>query len=245
MPPLSVFLPVYNEEAILVENTEALWRFLVPLGVPFEILIGSNGSTDRTVPLGGELQGRYPQVRFFHVPDTGAGSAFRRAVAMMRYEYVVCLDMDLSVALEFITQALRSLETADVVIGSKKMGVESRSAIRRWGSDFFIICSKRLLGLPFDDYSIGAKAYRAPVLRRYQHAIGRGTFYVQRLVYLASQDGLKIVEVPARCEDFRRSRFNLIWEGGYRFVCLVWLWWSCRHRADASSGSQRDAPHRS
>lgn len=228
MQPFTILLPVYNEEGLLVANTGALLRFLDVLGAPYEVLIGSNGSTDETARLGAELEQRYPQVRFFHLPRRGAGLAFSRAVDVMRHDRLVCLDMDLSVELSFVPEALAALETCDVVIGSKKMGAESRSPVRRLASDLFILCSKALLGLPFEDYSIGAKVYRKSVLERYRSAIGRGTFYVQQIVSFASRDGLKVTEIPARCQDFRRSRFNLIHEGLYRFACLFRLWLSLR-----------------
>lgn len=222
--PFSVFLPVYNEEQILAANTERLLAFLDSFGVAYDVVIGSNGSTDRTVQLGETLQQHHSNVRFFHLPASGPGAALRQALDLMRHELVVCLDMDLSSDLGFIAAALRLLKDHDIVLGSKKMGVESRSLIRRLGSDLFIFCSQRLLGLPFDDYSIGAKAYRKTVLQRYRRAIDRGTAYVQKIVYLASRDGLKVTETPLRCEDFRPSRFNLIHEASYRFAHLFRLW---------------------
>ena len=226
--PVSVFLPVYNEEAILIKNTDTLRRFLETLNVSYEIIIGSNGSSDGTCRLGEELQRRNPHVRFFHLPESGPGAALKAAIDLMRYEAVVCLDMDLSSDLRFVTESLKLLATHDIVLGSKKMGTESRSLLRRAGSDVFIACSRWLLGLPFDDYSIGAKTYRKTVLQRYRHAIDRGTAYVQWIVYLAYRDHLKITEVPLSCEDFRASRFNLIREGSYRFSHLFELWWSSR-----------------
>ena len=43
--PFTVGVPVYNEEAILVPNTERLLSYLQSLGRDFEVIIGSNGST--------------------------------------------------------------------------------------------------------------------------------------------------------------------------------------------------------
>ena len=46
---VTIFVPVYNEEALVVQNTLALLSFLDCLHIPHEVIIGSNGSTDRTV----------------------------------------------------------------------------------------------------------------------------------------------------------------------------------------------------
>lgn len=224
MEPFSVFLPVYNEEAILVSSTERLVMRLEALGTPHEVWIGSNGSTDGTVELGEEMARRHPQVRFFQLPRRGPGAALRTALGRMGQEFVVCLDMDLSVGPEFVPTALESLERCDIVVGAKKLGVENRSLPRRLGSDVFIALSKKLLGLPFDDYSIGAKGYRRSVLLRYEKAIDDWTFYVQRVLYEAHRDGLRIEQVPVRCDDERRSRFNLLNEGFYRCGRLLQLW---------------------
>jgi glycosyltransferase involved in cell wall biosynthesis len=221
-------LPVYNEEALLLTNTEKLLSYLGSLATPFEILIGSNGSNDRTVELGEELQGRYLQVRFFHLLQQGPGAAFRRAVELMRHDALICLDMDLPVPLDFIAESLKLLEENDVVIGAKKLGIENRSWLRRLGSDCYIACAHRLTGLPYNDYSLGAKAYRKEVLNRYKMAIDRGTFYVQKIVYLAHRDGFRIMEFPVVCNDSRRSRFNLFHEGLYRFGRLFQLWLTSR-----------------
>lgn len=228
MQPFCVFLPVYNEEPILVPNTERLLLYLEGLENPHEVWIGSNGSTDGTVELGKELERRHPQVRFFHLPRRGPGAALRTALGRMGQEFVVCLDMDLSVGPDFVGTALESLERCDIVVGAKKLGVENRSLPRRLGSDVFIALSKRLLGLPLDDYSIGAKGYRRSVLLRYEKVMDDWTFYVQRILYEASRDGLQIEQVPVRCDDERASQFNLLQEGLYRFGCLLRLWFGGR-----------------
>jgi glycosyltransferase involved in cell wall biosynthesis len=226
MPAFAVFLPVYNEEEILKPNMERLLAYLSGLGPDFEILIGSNGSTDGTVRLGEELARRDARVRFFSEPRRGPGAALRTAVGLMRHDLLICLDMDLSTDLGFVPEALRLLESSDVVIGSKCLGRDHRSFVRRLGSGLFIAASRLLLNLPFDDYSIGAKAYRKAVLERYLDAIDRWTAYVQEIVFLALRDGLAVVSVPVQCEDFRRSRFRLPREALYRFGELLRFWWS-------------------
>lgn len=226
MQPFSLFLPVYNEEELLRANTEQLLQYLPRLKIGFEIILGSNGSTDATPQLGCELAAQHPEVQFFHLPEKGPGSAFREALDRMRYDCLVCMDMDLSTALDFIPTSLDLLDHQDIVIGSKKTGVETRSPVRRWGSDLFIAVSKTLTGLPFDDYSLGAKAYRKVVLQRYREVIDRGTFYVQHIIFLAYHDGFTIIQIPVHCTDERTSRFNLFQEGVYRFGRLFRLWLS-------------------
>ncbi len=226
LKPFSVFIPVYNEQDILIPNAERLIKYLERYGVDYEIIIGSNGSKDRTPALGDILADKYPQVEFFHIKEKGVGNAFRRGVQMAQYDRIVSLDMDLSINLGFIEEALLLLNADnDIIVGSKKMGHERRSIFRRLGSDLFILTARILLGLPFEDYSIGAKAYKRDLILEYLAGIDRGTSYVLNIICLAFEDKRRVIEIPVRCEDYRQSRFNIIYEGFYRFFNLFKLWY--------------------
>jgi glycosyltransferase involved in cell wall biosynthesis len=226
--PFTVGVPVYNEEAILVPNTERLLSYLQSLGRDFEVIIGSNGSTDATTALGPDLSRRFPPVRFFHDPRRGVGFAFRRFIDEARFPFLVSVDMDLSVDLDFIPTALDLLESHDIVIGSKRMGKQKRSWFRKLGSDTFLRAVRLFLGITYDDYSIAAKAYRTATLRRFAHRINPGSSYVLEICYLTHRAGGGVVQVPVSCEDWRRSRFNLFREAAYKYRHLLRFWLQTR-----------------
>ena len=231
--PFTVGIPVLNEEAILVPNTERLLHYLDGLGRDYEVLIGSNGSTDSTTTLGADLSRRFNKVSFFHLPEKGVGLAFREFVRRARHPFLVSVDMDLSVDLAFIATAVDLLETHDIVVGSKKMGNQERSLFRRIGSDSFLQATRLLLGLTYDDYSIAAKAFRTDVVRRFLDRINEGSSYVLEICYLTKLAGGRITQVPVSCEDWRQSKFNLWHEAIYKYSHLVRLWlreWGGRRR---------------
>ncbi len=227
-PGFAIGIPVYNEEAILVANTERLLAFLEKLGREYHVLIGSNGSTDSTTALGADLSRRFPRVTFFHLPARGVGLAFAEFVRRAPYPYLVSVDMDLSVELDFIPRALELLDTYDVVVGAKSLGKQKRSFLRRLASNSFIQAARLLLGIFYDDYSIAAKAFRVDTVRRYAGTINDGSSYVIEICYLTHRDGGKIVQVPVSCEDWRKSKFNLLHEGVYKYSHLVALWLRAR-----------------
>ena len=102
---LTVFVPVFNEEGLLTENTNRLHKYLESLKIPYEIIIGSNGSTDRTVQIAGELCHRHPEIRMFHLAEKGVGRAFKEGVKIASYDRMITVDMDLSINLGFISEA--------------------------------------------------------------------------------------------------------------------------------------------
>jgi glycosyltransferase involved in cell wall biosynthesis len=224
-PPFTVGIPVYNEEELIEQNTVRLLAFLNPLQTPFEVIIGSNGSTDRTVGLGEMLARRHPEVRFFHISKRGVGRVFRCFVTKARYDLLISLDMDLSIDMNFVTQALDLLANYDIIVGSKKMGSQKRSLVRMAASTLFVNCVRWLLDLDYADYSIAAKAFRRPLVQRYEYLIHAGTAYVIDMVYYVKRDGGRVIQIPVDCEDHRKSKFNLIYEGFYKFYNLGRLWW--------------------
>jgi len=227
---VTVGIPVCNEEEILRQNTLRLLDYLRARDADVEIIIGSNGSTDRTVEIGEALAAEVPAVRFFHLPERGVGRAFRRFTELARHERLVSMDMDLAVDLGFIDRALDQLEHCDIVVGSKSTGSQKRSLFRRFGSEVFVVLASRLLGIEFVDFSIGAKAYRVPVVERYGALISHGSAYVLDLVYYVHRDGGRVVQIPVTCEDFRQSKFNLGLEAVHKFSNLARLWWRRHER---------------
>ena len=229
LPGLTVFIPLYNEQALLMPNMRRLRHYLDSLGMPYEVILGSNGSTDATISQGRELARGSGPVRFFHLATKGVGRAFREGLTLARYERIVSVDMDLSIDLDFIVRAYRLLACYDIVVGSKITGDQKRAAVRKWASNLFIFVAKLLLKLDFHDYSIAAKGYRRGMARQYGPYIDDHTFYVLQLIHRANGDGREMIEIPVSCRDTRGSRFNLIYEGLYKFGNLFRLCLFRRH----------------
>jgi len=224
MPGVSVFIPLYNEADILEKNVLQLSGFLEELGQPYQIILGSNGSTDLTPVIGQNLQRTYPQISFFHVDQRGPGGAFALALDRVIYPSILCQDADLSTDLGFIPQAMELLNTHDAVIGAKQVHTQRRPLFRLLASEFFIFFTNVLLKMPYRDYAIGTKAYRTEAVRGLKNRIDRHTFYTQSLIFELHRAGKQIVEIPVNCTDMRKSKFNLLHEGFYRYFKLINLW---------------------
>ncbi len=228
MPPpdFSILIPLYNEQESLIPNIGRLLRFLEQGGMKAEILLGSNGSTDATASIGRMLQEAFPgQIRFFHIDGRGlVGEVFVRAAEMASSPVLISIDADLPIDLEFITGALKLLGENDIIVGSKLSGSQERSFHRILASQFYIACARVLLGLPYDDYSIGAKAYVIEPVRPLLGEIANDTNYVLDLLLAARRRGLRITVLSVACSDLRSSRFRLFREGLIRFSHLFRVW---------------------
>lgn len=223
-PQITIAIPVYNEEEILSQNVLKLCEYLESLG-PYEILIGSNGSTDSTVEICRQLASENPCIRYFAIEQRSVGTVFQRFLREARSENLISVDMDLSIDLGFISRSLLLLKNYDLVIGSKKLGVENRSWLRRFGSDLYIQTVRALYRMNSHDYSLAAKAYRVSFFRRFAGQLAVDTNYVVDCVYLCQLHGGRSTEIPVECDDHRPSRFNLIREARDKYSYLLKLWY--------------------
>lgn len=219
----TIIIPVYNEESIIVKNTEKLISFLKKNKITYEIIICNNGSTDNTLKLAKQLEKKHENIKVISVPEKGVGTVFKKAVKLVKYDNIISVDMDLSTDLNFIFTSIHLLKNYDIVVGSKKMGSQKRSVLRKIPSTIFIFLVKLLLNLPYKDYSMAAKAYKKEAIIKHIDKVDYGTSYVIDLIYFAKRDKRRIMEIPVKCIDKRKSKFNLLHESLYRLKNLIKL----------------------
>lgn len=217
----SIIIPVLNEEHILESNAKKLIEHLGDR--PYEIIIANNGSTDRTLEIASRLAKGDVRIKVVSVGKKAPGLAFKEAAKAAQGSVIISQDMDLSTDLKFIGQALHLMQSHDLVIGSKSMGRQERSFLRKLPSTIFIFLTNLLLGLKYEDYSMAAKAYKRDFVVQHADKLDDGTSYVIELVYFAKKANKKIADIPVDCTDNRKSKFNILHESAYRFGRLLRL----------------------
>jgi glycosyltransferase involved in cell wall biosynthesis len=92
---LSLCAPAYNEEASIEAVVRDWQRILTESSINAEIIIGNDGSQDRTGEILARLQTEFPNlVVVSHAVNGGYGRALRSAMAAARGQYVLTLDSD-------------------------------------------------------------------------------------------------------------------------------------------------------
>jgi glycosyltransferase involved in cell wall biosynthesis len=234
---ISVLIPVYNEELILRENVQRLSEWLSKRFATYEIIVVDNGSTDQSENIGRDMEKNYPDwFRYFRIPEKSVGKAFAKGVREARFPYVVSMDADLSVDLEFISQAEKLLHDAAMVVGSKSLGRQKRSFVRVAGSQIYLYVTQVLFNMTITDFSMGAKGYRRETILPILEEIDTWTAYVFEICVWLIRNKQTVIQVGVTCEDLRQSRFNIWHEGFYRYWNLFRVW---KEMQDPKSWFQR------
>ena len=161
---LSVIIPVYNE----VQNIREILKRVLATGLPWEIVIVDDGSTDGTRDILKELDGKDNIRVILHEKNQGKGAAVRTGFSEAKGDVFLIQDADLEYDPRDYPAILRPIEEgiADVVYGSRFLGAARRSTM------FWHMVANKLLTLATNilynniltDMETGYKVFRRDVL---------------------------------------------------------------------------------
>ncbi len=217
---ISIVIPVLNEELILRDSVDKLAQWFRFRTDPYEVIIVDNGSTDKTWQIAQELSQEYPWFKAVQIPMKSVGRAFAAGVKKAQYQNIISLDCDLSTDLNFIHFAEGLLKYSAMVVGSKTLGQQKRSWFRILGSQTYLIFTQVLFQMTLTDFSMGAKAYKKEEILPILDKIDFWTAYVFEICVWLTLNQRPILQVGVTCNDTRKSRFNLLHEGFYRYSNL-------------------------
>ena len=130
-PGVSVIVPAFNEEKVIVQTITSLLnqRYAGPL----EIVVVDDGSSDDTALICEEAYARHSQVTVFRKENGGKASALNFGIARARHEIVIGLDADTVFDDDTVAELVQPLENPAVaaVAGNAKVG-NRINLVTRW-----------------------------------------------------------------------------------------------------------------
>jgi len=194
-PTISIFFPMYNEEANIHASVAAAHAVLSEVSSCYEIIIVDDGSSDRTGQIADELAAADTRVRcIHHGTNRGLGAAIRSGLAASRHEVVVYTDGDLPCDLNYIKQALPLLEEADIVIGYRT-AKRRETLLRTIYTRVYNFLIRRLFGIRVRDVNFAFKVFRRRAVDVLQLR-SEGSFIDAEILAEAVRQGLRIAEIP-------------------------------------------------
>ena len=136
---------------------------------------------------------------------------------------IAFLDADGTYPPEELANLCRALkvEEADMVIGSRMSGEESRMPLARYiGNKFFAYFLSWVVGRKITDTASGMRVFRKEILPSL-FSLPDGLHLTPAMSTEALHNGLKVVEVPIRYEErLGRSKLNVVLDG-FRFLNII------------------------
>lgn len=225
MTTLTIVIPAYNEESGIAEIAGRVLDTrgsLAEAGVhEMNLLIVDDGSRDRTAQIAAAIPG-VELIR--HPHNKGYGAALKTGFDRADSELVGFLDADGTYPPEYFPQLCSAvMQGADLVIGTRMAGADSRMPLtRRVGNVFFA----RLLSLvgrqTVTDSASGMRVFRRSVLERL-YPLPDGLNLTPVMSTRAVHEGLQMAEVPIPySERVGRSKLSVVHDGSLFLRSMLW-----------------------
>lgn len=216
---VSAVMPCLNEGetigACVRKAVDALGR----LGLPWEVIVVDNGSTDRSAEIAASLG-----ARVVREPVKGYGSAYLRGLDEARGRYIVIADSDDSYDWSDIERFIRPLrEGRDMVMGSRFKGAIEPGAMpwlhRYFGNPVLSGILRLFFGGRVSDAHCGMRSLTKDAYRRMKLRTV-GMEFASEMIVKACKAKLDIAEIPITLHrDGRSGRPHLrTFRDGYRHL---------------------------
>jgi glycosyltransferase involved in cell wall biosynthesis len=212
-PSVSVVMPCLNEEETVGACVAKAVGWLERRGIPGEVLVVDNGSTDRSVEIAEDAG-----ARVIHERRRGYGQAYLRGFAEARGDYIVMGDSDDTYDFSDLDALVAPLDRgADMVLGNRFAGGIANGAMpwahRYIGSPIINLVIRLFFGTRIGDSQSGLRAFRRGVTERLGLR-SSGMELASEMIVSASRAGLTITEVPAPYAIRRgESKLNTVRDG--------------------------------
>jgi dolichyl-phosphate beta-glucosyltransferase len=233
-PELSIIIPAYNEEALIVSTLDGLESYLSARPETYEIIVVDDGSQDKTslcVQAWQKKNGARLRV-VINEKNRGKGYSIRRGVRESRGRFIIFIDADLPYELNAIDGFLTALRNGyDLAVGSRVLPgsqVKGVPVLRFISGQIFSWMVQAVLFQGLPDTQCGFKSFRAGAAREIFRRVTIGGFgFDVEMLFVARKLRLSIQPVPVRMIDHRhRSRVRLIIDSFKMFANLFMVRWN-------------------
>lgn len=221
---LSIVMPCLNEAETLAICIRKAQSYLHRSGVPGEIVIGDNGSTDGSQRIAMELG-----ARVIDVPIRGYGAALCGAITAARGRYCIMGDSDDSYDFENLDGFVEKLRAGyDLVMGNRFKGGIAPGAMP-WknhyvGNPLLTSIGRVLFRIEAGDFHCGMRGFSKDAFHRMDLRT-TGMEFASEMVIKSRLMGLKTAEVPTTLHRDGRSRppHLLPYRDGWRHLRFMLL----------------------
>jgi len=199
-PLISVVIPAYNEEhsiGFLLQRTHDVLR---KEGLPYEIIVVNDGSTDKTA----EIAKEYNVLLVNNEKNLGKGGSLRTGFKHAKGKLIITMDADGSHQPEDLPYLISPIlkGDADAVFGSRFVngkGKDTTSKLHLFGNAILNFVILLLTGKQISDSQSGFRAFTRDILKKITLTSSRYEIESEMLIKILDRK-FRFIEIPINCK---------------------------------------------
>jgi len=230
MPTLSIVIPVYNEEKMVITILEKIQKVELIQSVQKEVIVVNDCSTDGTenaLKSYSESPGSIPFRYVKHEKNKGKGAALQTGIALATGDFLIIQDADLEYDPEDYNSLLKPVldNVADVVYGSRFTGDKPHRVLFFWhylGNKFLTLLSNAFTNLNLTDMETCYKLFRTEIIKNIRLREKRFGFEPEVTSKIARIPNIRIYEVGVSYHGRTYKEGKKInWKDGFRAIYCI------------------------
>jgi glycosyltransferase involved in cell wall biosynthesis len=218
---VEIAIPVLNEENTIQAQIKKILTYINDnLREEFEVslVIGDNGSTDRTSVLVKEMLPQYRNLKYVYVSKPGVGMVLKKIWTESESKIVGYMDLDTATDLKHLSEALNIISNnhdIDILYGTrlhKNSIVKNRPIRRKITSKVLNFILKKYLKIGFSDGMCGFKFLKQKYVKELieNGADSDGWFFCTEILVVGEWSNLQLWELPVHWVDDRNSKVKTL-----------------------------------
>lgn len=192
---LSVILPMLNEEELIENSIETIFKYLEKFPKS-EIIAIEDGSKDKTLQILNQLKKKYKNLKVIvHKKNKGYGSALRDGIKNSSHDWVFFTDADMQFSIKDLDDLLPFTKDFDFIVGYRKERADAnKQKFRSWVYNRLV---RILFRVPVRDVDCAFKLMRRSAVSRI-HFKSNSFFVSAELMVRVRRKGYRIKEIGVK-----------------------------------------------
>ena len=230
MKKLSIVIPIYNEEATLLDILNRLLEIELIGGLKKELVLVNDFSSDRSEEIILRFQKDHPKTEILyvkHIKNRGKGAALNTAFKLVTGDVVIVQDADLEYDPNEFNRLLKPILDgfADVVYGSRFKGSNPHRALFFWhtiGNNFLTFLSNMFSNLNLTDMETCYKMFKSEIIQSIEIKENRFGIEPEITAKISRIKGIRIYEVGISYYGRTYDEGKKIgWKDGFRAIYCI------------------------
>ncbi|TSD02423.1 MAG: glycosyl transferase family protein [Parcubacteria group bacterium Athens0714_24] len=190
---LSIVVPVYNEEEIIIQVINDLKKALSQLNLEYEIIAVNDGSSDKS----GEILETIREIKIINHPyNRGYGASLKTGIKNSKYDWILIIDADGTYPTESISKLIEKTREYDLVIGSREGKNVAIPIERKYAKRFLNKFASYLAGRKIPDLNSGLRLFRKDIVFKYWDLFPDRFSFTSTLTMVCLTHGYETAFVP-------------------------------------------------